>query len=458
MPSSSPLTPSKKRKTDSSTMSPRDKDQVSRFLDRVAQAADTPNETRIKNLGKFKQSTAKSMPPILAAKTFFAEACCMLLPDLNEDQSKLEGDKFSKLLRSLRKAQTKVEKLQVEQNNANAPRPLRIKPFISCISELAETQEFKAIQSHENLIQGKYKSDMTKLLLKVGEMECKAATNKLLDFVVSLTKKFTSYTYLTRHKEAYEVAPDDPEYDAIALCAFTRAITINKEGNNIIQYQKYWFGLNLQEIKAKYTINSERYTEVCNESDFSSVRAICTKQVENLISKIIVGSVDTEILAKRFLEKKEEIKSIFAESAADESAQETVIELDKDGPNSVSQQVLSKAQIAALTKTIKRDLISEGYALVKEDGGASTTSASEKKKKRLAKEKKAEKLAKAKKAERKKKKKKEKSRSSRNSATTGTGSSNKSQKSKNLTDDSASASSASSLRTKDSRKKNVSWN
>ena len=225
-----------------------------------------------------------------------------------------------------------------------------------------------------------------------------------------------------------------------------------------MHWQKYWFGLNLQEIKAKYTINSERYTEVCNESDFSSVRAICTKQVENLISKIIVGSVDTEILAKRFLEKKEEIKSIFAESAADESAQETVIELDKDGPNSVSQQVLSKARIAALTKTIKRDLISEGYALVKEDGGASTTSASEKKKKRLAKEKKAEKLAKAKKAERKKKKKKEKSRSSRNSATTGTGSSNKSQKSKNLTDDSASASSASSLRTKDSRKKNVSWN
>ena len=62
------------------------------------------------------------------------------------------------------------------------------------------------------------------------------------------------------------------------------------------------------------------------------MRAIITKLVETLIGKIIIGSIDTEILAKSFLEKKEEIKSIFAEAAADEAAQETVIELDKDGP------------------------------------------------------------------------------------------------------------------------------
>ncbi|MCP4748039.1 MAG: hypothetical protein GY874_18165 [Desulfobacteraceae bacterium] len=464
MPSTSTSTPSKKRKTDSSTLSPRDKDQVSRFLDRVAQAADTPNEARSKNLGKFKQDTAKSYPPILAAKTFFAEACCMLLPDLNEDQSKLEGDKFSNLLRSLRKAQAKVEKLQVE-SEANAPRPLRIKPFISCSSELTETKEFKDILRTELLLQGKYKSDMSKLLLQVGEMECKAATHKLLDFLTSLTRKLTSYVYLTRYKEEYEASPDDPEYDAIALCAFTRAISIIKDQATTIQYKRYWFGLNLQDIKSKYTIDSGRYVEVCNELDVTSTRATITKTVESLIGKIIVGSIDTEILAKSFLEKKEEIKLIFAEAAADEAAQETIIELDKDGPTSVSQQTISKAQIATLTKAIKRDLLSDGYTLVKEDGGASMTSASEKKKKRLSKKKKAEKLeraakaAKAKaKAARAKAKAKAKKNSSSNSTITSNSSSKRnsySQSKSSGTDDSVSVGSGRSSQS--SSKKTVSW-
>jgi hypothetical protein len=455
MSSTSYSTPSKKRKTtELSSLSPRDKDQVSRFLDRVAQAADTPNETRTKNLGKFKQDTAKSYPPILAAKTFFAEACCMLLPDLNEDQSKLEGDKFSKLLRSLRKAQTKVEKLQIE-SDATAPRPLRIKPFISCSSDLAETKEFKDILRSESLIQEKYKSDMSKLLLQVGEMECKAAIHKLLNFFVSLTKKLTSYVYLTRYKDEYESSPDDPEYDAIALCAFTRAISIVRDQATTIQYKKYWFGLNLQDIKTKYTIDSDRYVDVCNETNTSSMRAIITKAVQNLISKIIVGSLDTESLAKSFLEKKEEIKSLFAEAAADEAAQETAIELDKDGPTSVSQQIISKAQIAALTKAIKRDLTADGYALVKEDGGTSMTSATETKKKRFSKMKKAEssEKAKAKAAKAKAKAKKKKLNSSSSSSSKST---KKSSLSRSGTDDNASGGSRRSSTS--SSKKSVTWN
>ena len=454
MPSTSTSTPSKKRKqSEPSSLSPHDKNQVSRFLDRVAQAADTPNEARIKNLGKFKQFTAKSNPPILAAKTFFAEACCMLLPDLNEDQSKLEGDKFSKLLRSLRKAQTKVEKLQVE-SEATIPRPLRIKPFISCTSELTETKEFKDILRTESLLQGKYKSDMSKLLLQVGEMECKAATHKLLDFLVSLTKKLTSYTYLTRYKEELESSPNDPEYDAIALCAFTRAISIITDQVNIIQYKRYWFGLNLQDIKSKYTVDSDRYIEVCNETDPTCMQAIINKLVENLIGKIIIGSIDTEILAKSFLEKKEEIKSIFAEAAADEAAQETVIELDKDGPTSVSQQVLSKAQIANLTKAIKRELISDGYAIVKEDGGASTTSASQKKKKRHKKKKQAENLPQAPASKAKAKKKKKKISTSSASSTSSNNTRSRS-KSKNGTDDSATVGSVKSASS--SSTKSVTW-
>ena len=71
----------------------------------------SPTKPIGKSLELYKHKLIKTEVPLNAAKLYFSSACATLLQDLSPDQSNILGTKFSKLLRNLRTATSRKEKL-----------------------------------------------------------------------------------------------------------------------------------------------------------------------------------------------------------------------------------------------------------------------------------------------------------------------------------------------------------
>lgn len=101
----------------------------------------SPSKSPNSSLDQYRDLLVNTEVPLNAAKLYFTEACRMLLKDLSPDQSIHLGNQFSKLLRLLKIATSKEEKLSNEDTD---PKPLRLKkPFITCSPALRESDIFK---------------------------------------------------------------------------------------------------------------------------------------------------------------------------------------------------------------------------------------------------------------------------------------------------------------------------
>ena len=85
----------------------------------------SPSKSPTSSLDDYRNMLVKTEVPLTAAKLYFTEACRTLLPDLSPDQSTQLGTEFSKLLRLLKIATSKEEKLS--NSDTDHPKPLRIK-------------------------------------------------------------------------------------------------------------------------------------------------------------------------------------------------------------------------------------------------------------------------------------------------------------------------------------------
>ena len=338
----------------------------------------SPSKSPTSSLDDYRNILVKTEVPLTAAKLYFTEACRTLLPDLSPDQSTQLGTQFSNLLRLLKIATSKEEKLS---NSDTDPKPLRIKPFITCTPTLRESDIFKEIQRKEKQAQDFYIKGMKDLLVKVAREEHKAAKLDLVTFLGDTTRKFARYIFLSRHKGDFGVIQYEDCIDAIAYLALKRAIT---PITTLIPAQpdvtKYWFGLDIETVKGLFTFNNEQFAraEGLSELHVGQGADICTFQVQNMTKVIVCGAIDIYNDTIKKHKVKEDIQLAFQSANLEKSTQQTVIELDTDGPNSVTATTLSKAHMNQIMTSLRKE-----FHLVpkNEERGANTGSASVKKKK-----------------------------------------------------------------------------
>ena len=210
------------------------------------------------SLVTYKHTLIKTEVPLNAAKLYFSAACATLLQDLSPDQSTHLGTQFSKLLRNLRTATGKKEKLSHQEMD---PKPLRLKPFITCSPMLKQTNIFKEIQKKEKAAQDAYVQQMKDLLTDTAVEEHKAATHSLVSFLCDACKKFATYIFLSRHKNDIGIVQYEDCIDAIAFLAFKKAITPATTLPTPPDIEKYWFGLDAKYVEEQFFVFDDKHLE-----------------------------------------------------------------------------------------------------------------------------------------------------------------------------------------------------
>ncbi len=337
----------------------------------------SPTKPTGKSLELYKHSLIKTETPLNAAKLYFSSACATLLQDLSPDQSNHLGTTFSKLLRNLRTATSRKEKLSHQETD---PKPLRLKPFITCSSALQQTNTFKEIQEREKAAQATYIKQMKDLLTETAVEEHKAATHSLVKFLCDTTKKFANYIFLSRHKNDIGIVQYEDCIDAIAFLAFKKAITPVTTLPTPPNTDKYLFGLSLDYIEQNFFTFEHKHIEMAEglrEIHANQGAHLCTMSVRTMAKVIICGAIDVFNETIRKQKVKEEIESAVQTSALEEAAKEVVIELDHDGTDNVASAVINKAQMNQIMTNLRKEFILQPK---NESGGATTVSASEKKK------------------------------------------------------------------------------
>jgi hypothetical protein len=329
-------------------------------------------------LETYKNTLIKTEGPLTAARLYFTEACVTLLKDLSPDQSIQLGNQFSKLLRNLKTATSKKEKLS---NIEIDPKPLRLKPFITCSPALRESITFKEIQAKEKAAQDSYIKTMKDLMTATAVEEHKAAIFGLVNFMCDSIRKFANYIFLSRHKDDIGVVQYEDCIDAIAFLAFKKAITPRTTIPAPPDYKKYWFGLDVAYVeKELFTFDDVQYARAEGNRDLylNQGADLCTKAVQNMTKIIICGAIDVYFEAINKQKIKEDIESIFQSTALEEATKQTVIDLENDGPDNVTSATINKAQMNQIMTSLRKEFI---LTPKNESGGATTESASITKKK-----------------------------------------------------------------------------
>lgn len=369
--------PTSKRRRESTSSSSSD-DDSSHDATAAPPNQTSPSKSPNSSLDQYKDLLVNTEAPLNAAKLYFTEACHTLLKDLSPDQSTHLGNQFSKLLRLLKIATSKEEKLSNEDTD---PKPLCLKPFITCSPTLRESDTFKEIQRKEKAAQDSYIKGMKALLAEVAKEEHEAAKLCLVNFLCDTTRKFARYIFLSRHKGDFGVVQYEDCIDAIAYLALKRAITpITTTIPAPPEIEKYWFGMDVESVKSLFTFNNEQFARAEGRSELHINQGadLCTNTVQNMTKVIICGAIDVYNASIKKHRVKEEIQVAFQSASLELATQQTIIELDNDGPDNVTQTTISRAHMNQIMTSLRKEF---HLTPKNEERGANTVSASIKKKK-----------------------------------------------------------------------------